>query len=60
MEVEMKVRVAFTLDVDPEGWANEFGIERAEVSQDVKVYFETIATSQLRDVLHLAAPTREP
>jgi len=56
----MKVRVAFTLDVDPEGWANEFGIERAEVSQDVKVYFETIATSQLRDVLHLAAPTREP
>lgn len=50
----MKIRVAFTLDVDDEAWADEFGLERSEVRDDVKVYFETISIAQLRDVLGLA------
>lgn len=31
----MKVRVTVTVDVDPEAWIAEYGVERAEVRADV-------------------------
>jgi hypothetical protein len=38
----MKVRVTFTVDVDPEDWANAFGLERSEVRADVQRYLARI------------------
>lgn len=36
----MKVRVAFTIDVDPATWSAEYGIEPAEVRRDVQDHAE--------------------
>ena len=37
----MKVRIpAQTVDVDPEAWANEFGVDKENVRKDVQAYFE--------------------
>ncbi len=50
----MKVRVSFTLDVDPEAWANEYGVgllatgvSEAEIRKDVQTYFRIGAQEQL-------------
>lgn len=43
----MKVRISFTLDVDPEAWANEYGVAAAEIRQDVQTYFRIGAQEQL-------------
>jgi hypothetical protein len=37
----MKVRIVLTVDVDPEAWANEYGVDRSEVREDVKRYVGT-------------------
>lgn len=49
----MKVAVRFSLEVDAEAWAYEFGIEADQVREDIRAYFETICRAQLRDVLGL-------
>lgn len=43
----MKIKVTFTLDVDPEAWALEYGIQRKDVRADVQSYFEYNAKEQL-------------
>lgn len=35
----MKVRVSFTVDIDADAWADEFGCDRADVRRDVQDYF---------------------
>jgi hypothetical protein len=37
----MKVRLTFTLDVDEEAWANEYGLYPKEVHEDVRAMFLT-------------------
>ena len=32
----MKVKIEFTVDVDVDAWATEFGVEPARVREDVK------------------------
>lgn len=49
----MRVAVSFTLEIDRDGWATEFGVNPSDVRDDVRAYFETIALAQLRDVLDL-------
>lgn len=34
----MKVRIAVTVDVDPEAWAEEYGIESSGVREDLKTW----------------------
>ena len=46
----MKIKVTFTLDVDPDKWCYEYGIARADVRKDVQGYFEYIAQEQLMNV----------
>ena len=43
----MKIKVTFTLDVDPEAWALEYGIPKKEIRADVQSYFEYTAREQL-------------
>ena len=35
----MKVKIQFTLEVEAEEWAKEYGIDVHEVREDVKNYF---------------------
>jgi hypothetical protein len=49
----MKIRIpAQTVNVDPDAWAHEYGIDRADVRKDVMAYFAHIAQEQI-DVLGL-------
>lgn len=50
----MKVRITHTVDVDPEAWAQEYGVERedAAVRADVRIYFTGLIEDQL-DVIGL-------
>ncbi len=34
----MRVRVSITVEVDPEEWLAEYGVERAELREDVNTY----------------------
>ena len=36
---KMKVKIEFTVNVNPDKWADEYGTERKEVREDVKSYF---------------------
>lgn len=36
----MKIRITQTVNIDPAAWALEYGLERNEVRDDVKSYFE--------------------
>jgi hypothetical protein len=37
----MKVKIAFTLDIDPECWTTEYGVEGiSEIRHDVQQYVE--------------------
>lgn len=49
----MKVRILQTVYVDPEAWADEFGIDVSEVRVDVGNYFAGSAQVQV-DLLGLA------
>jgi hypothetical protein len=53
----MRVRVAFTVDVAPDAWADEYGVERSEVRADVIRYVENSVRAHL-DALGLTAVTR--
>jgi hypothetical protein len=50
----MKVKIATTVDIDPEAWSAEFGCEPDAVRDDVKEYFEGTVQGQL-ERLGLAA-----
>ena len=41
----MKVEIRFTVEVDSEAWANEYGVELNEVRADVKTYYENVVAS---------------
>lgn len=43
----MKVKVSFTLDVDVQAWAAEYGIDPAEVRADVRNHTEQGVRDQL-------------
>ena len=43
----MKIRISFTVDIDPEVWALEYGLDRSEVRADVQTY---IAESVRQDL----------
>ena len=50
----MKIRIpAQTVNVDPDAWAHEYGIDLADVRKDVMAYFAHIAQEQI-DALDLA------
>jgi len=34
----MKISITLTIDVDPEQWADNYGIEKSDVRGDVKTY----------------------
>lgn len=36
----MKVRVTFTVDIDPDAWEAEYGVPRAELREDVNSHIE--------------------
>jgi hypothetical protein len=52
----VKVRVTFTVDVDPEAWSLNYGTgtDPADVREDVRRYVENGAVEQLREVGVLA------
>lgn len=46
----MKVRVAVTLDVDPEAWTLTYGVEGpAAIRADVQAYATSMLTEHFRD-----------
>lgn len=52
----MKVRVLLSIDVDPDRWATDYGIDKREVRADVTRYVEYLVQGQLgRDGLDLLA-----
>lgn len=47
----MKIKVTLTLDIDPEAWTENYGVESAEeIREDVQSYAHNVITEQLRDV----------
>lgn len=43
----MKVRLTMTVEVDPEAWATEYGIDLKEVRKDVQGYFSSYAQEHI-------------
>jgi len=52
---KVKVRVQFTVEVDPDAWIDNYGIDPREVNADVKAYAEATVRDQLERVGVLAA-----
>jgi len=53
----IKVRVTMAVEIDPEAWGIEYGMEgasAAEIRADVKRYIEDAATQQLQSIGVLA------
>jgi len=50
----MKIKIEFTVDVDPEAWELNYGTGRNEIRNDVKGYVENIVLDQL-DVVGVLA-----
>lgn len=46
----MKIRVAFTLDIDVDAYTNEYGVERSEVRADLQALARSAIESHLRDL----------
>lgn len=42
MRKKTRVRIDYTLEVDVDGWANEYSISTDAVPEDVRVYFAEI------------------
>jgi hypothetical protein len=42
----VRVRVSFTVDIDPESWQGEYGMKFSDVRNDVKYYAEQIVFEQ--------------
>lgn len=45
----MKVRIAFTIEIDAEAWALDNGMEASEVREDVQGWAEYLVTETLRE-----------
>jgi hypothetical protein len=43
----MKVKIEFTVDIKPEDWVLNYGVEKNDIRNDVKGYCENIVLSQL-------------
>lgn len=43
----MRIRVALTVEIDPQSWCEEYGVERSEVREDVQRYVENLVQEQL-------------
>lgn len=52
----MKVRCSFVVDIDPEAWQQAYGVDAAEVKEDVKTYVEVGAVEHLRELGLLKEP----
>jgi len=52
----MKVKVSFTVDIDPQAWEENYGVgpDRAAIREDVRTYVINGAVDQLRYVDVLA------
>lgn len=50
----VKIRVSFTVDIDPEAWATEYGVAPEDVRTDVQSYLGQNAHTQLADLGLLA------
>lgn len=50
----MKVRVSYTVEVDPEGWVSEYGVDPSEVRDDVKDHLHTCGVEHLASLGLLA------
>lgn len=37
----VKIRLTFTVDIDPDEWVRSYGVERSDVRSDVYSYFRT-------------------
>lgn len=47
----MKIKVELTVDIDPEAWTLNYGVEGAkEIREDVRAYVEGAVVEQLRAV----------
>lgn len=49
----MKVRINYTIDVDPDGWRRQYGspgTDLAEIRADIQAYAETLMTDHCRDL----------
>jgi hypothetical protein len=43
----MKIRISFTVDIDPEVWALEYGLDPSEVRADVQTYIAESVRGEL-------------
>lgn len=43
----MKVKITHTLEIDPQKWANEYGVDLKDVRRDVASYFSTWCQSHV-------------
>lgn len=46
----MKVRVEFTVDVDPESWELQFGVDRKEIRSDLREHVRQSTIEYLRQI----------
>lgn len=45
----MKIKIEFTLDVDPEAWSSNYGVKgAAEIREDVRAYVQNDVTEFFR------------
>ena len=44
----MKIKVSFTIDIDPESWAENYGISRHNVREDVQRFYMQYAKEHAR------------
>lgn len=49
----MKVEVKFTIDINEDSWAQDYGIDRSEVRDDVKRHLRNIAVQHVDSLGHL-------
>jgi hypothetical protein len=46
----MKIKITETINVDAEAWAYEFGVDKSEVRDDVKAYFNNWLQQQVENL----------
>ena len=43
----MKIKLSETVNIDPQAWADEYGIQLEDVKADVRVYFTNWCQEQI-------------
>jgi len=51
---KMKVKISLMVDIDPQAWTENYGVEGAEIRPDVQQYARTTILDQLESVGVLA------